>query len=428
VWGVDSRVMERLVVGIDRSVHGGRSLAIAPDGRVVLVAGAIPGERVRVRAATRRGVLMGEVEEVLEPSPDRVEVPPHPGLDLGHVAYERQLSIKAAVIHDAWLRAHGRDAPPLELSGVVPSPQRWGYRGSIQPAVAERRRDGTELGYRRPESHEVVTLEADPTAMPACAEGWRILRAHRLAKGVREIVLRGDDEGGILAALVATSAARDLLPLAHDLVRAGFHGVAGAPFDPRGRFRAGATRLAGGRTLRQPFGDVIMTVTATSFAQPNPHAAALLYRDLAEWAPEARHAVDLFAGSGVIAAHLARRAQRVTALEIDRGSVERGRRDLAAAGLTNVDLRREDVRTSRLPDDVDLVAVDPPRSGLSGTTRDALVASGAEGLLYVSCDVATWARDVADLARRGWRLERVRAYDFQPHTHHVELLSSLRRG
>jgi 23S rRNA (uracil1939-C5)-methyltransferase len=420
--------MERLVLDIDRPVHGGRALAAAPDGRLVLVAGAIPGERVSVRAEVRRGVLMAEVEEVVDASADRVAPPEHPGLDLGHVRYERQLALKREVVADAFARAHGRDAPPLEVDEVVPSPETWGYRATIQPAVVERDRSGTTLGYRRPGSHEVVPLAADPTANEACARGWGILSEHRLAKGVREVVLRGNDEGRVLAALVAASEPRDLLALAHDLVRAGLHGVVLAPYDPRGRFRGGAERLAGVRTLPQPFGDVTATVTATSFAQPNPHAASALYRDLAAWAPEARHALDLYAGSGVIAAHLAPRAERVTALEIDRGSVERGRRDLAAAGLGHVELRRADARTLQIDDDVDLVAIDPPRAGLSGAARDALVASRARALLYVSCDVATWARDVADLGRRGWRLERLRAYDFQPHTHHVELLSLLRRA
>ncbi|MBA2666269.1 MAG: class I SAM-dependent RNA methyltransferase [Trueperaceae bacterium] len=421
--------MEHLALEIERIVHGGRALASAPDGRRVLVAGAIPGERVLVAAERKRGVWMGDVLQVIEGSPDRVEGPEHPGLDMGHVAYERQLELKRDVVLDGWRRAHQGEAPALDLAGVVPSPEVWGYRATIQPAVADRERgDDVRLGYRRMGSHEVVPLADDPTANAACRRGWHAALGVALPRGVREVVLRGNDDGEVLVALVAETATKDLLAVAHDLVRAGAHGVVGAPYDPRGRFRGGAERLAGARSIRQPYGDVTLTLTATSFAQPNPGAAHGLYRTLAEWAPSARHALDLFAGSGVIGMHLAPRCERVTALEIDRGSVDRGRRDADEAGIVGFEIFRSDVRDLKVADDVDLVAVDPPRAGLSAGVRDALHASRAQHLLYVSCDVATWSRDVADLTRRGWHVERVRAFDFQPHTHHVELLSSLVRG
>jgi 23S rRNA (uracil1939-C5)-methyltransferase len=424
--------MERLTLEIERIVHGGRALATAPGGRRVLVAGAIPGERVRVVAQRRRGVWLAEVDEVVDASADRVEAPAHPGLDLGHVAYERQLELKHEVVLDAWRRANGGADPPFDLPAVTPSPQVWGYRGSIQPAVAERDPGGSvALGYRRPGSHAVVALDADPTASAACRTGWDAVVATGLPRGVREVVFRGNDDGEVLVALIAATAMRDLLGVAHDLVRAGVHGVVGAPHDARGRFRGGAERLAGARSIAQRYGDVTLTLTATSFAQPNPGAAHALYRTIAAWAPSARHALDLFAGSGVIGMHLAPRAGRVTALEIDRGSVDRGRRDAEAAGIDNLEVFRSDVRDLAISDDVDLVAVDPPRAGLAGVVRDALHASRARCLLYVSCDVATWARDVADLCgrrERAWRLRRVQAFDFQPHTHHIEVLSLLDRG
>jgi 23S rRNA (uracil1939-C5)-methyltransferase len=418
--------METLELEVERPVHGGWSLATAGDGRRLLVAGAIPGERVRVHAARRRGVWLGEVDEVLEASPARVTPPAHPGLDLGHVAYDRQLEIKRDVVLDTWRRAHAHGTALPDLPPVTPSPDVWGYRGTIQPAVARHAGSGTRLGYRRAGSHEIVALDDDPTANDACRLGWDAVAAVSL-RGVREVVLRGTDEGRVLVALVAEAPPRELLAVAHDLVRAGVHGVAAAPYDPRGRFRGGAERLAGARASTQRFGDVTLTVTATAFAQPNPRAAGELYRTLASWAPPAQHALDLYAGGGVIGMHLAARAERVTALEIDRGSIERAKRDAAAAGIANLTAVRADVRGVRIVDDVDLIAVDPPRAGLSASVRDAIDASRAPHLFYVSCDVATWARDVADLGRRGWSLERVQAFDFQPHTHHVELLSLLAR-
>ncbi len=451
-----------LELTVDRPVHGGRCVAYpdAPDGaghdagdassdraarrRVVLVAGAIPGERVRARVEVRKGVAFGEVVEVLTADADRVATPAHPGLDLGHVGYARQLAWKRDVLEDA-LRRSGVEVPASDDGAagldVVPSPAVWGYRNAIQPALGEPTEgepneaepaSGTErataLGYRRPGAHEVVVIDDDPTANDACRAAWRALEVTRLPRGVVEVAVRGNDAGEALVTLVATTEARAALDAAHALVAAGVHGVGLAPYDARGRFRGGAQRLAGGRSMLQRFGDVELTLTATAFAQPNTAAAGALFRELASWAPAARHALDLYAGSGVIGMHLAPRVARVTCLEIDRGAVDRGRADAARLGLTNVHHVRLDVRDVQVPDDVDLIVVDPPRAGLAAATRAAIAASRARTLLYVACDVATWARDVADLSKAGFRLDRLRPYDFQPHTHHLEVASRLVRG
>jgi 23S rRNA (uracil1939-C5)-methyltransferase len=445
--------LEVLELLVDRPVHGGRCVAYPVDspppdsdgptadarprrGRVVLLAGGIPGEVVRATVAVHKGVSFGDVTEVVAPSADRVPAPAHPGLDLGHVALERQLRWKHEVLLDAARRAGV--AVASEVPAVVPSPAAWGYRSGIQPAIgagvggAGAADEGagvppTPLGYRRPGAHDVVVLTSDPTANAACAAAWSALEATPLPAGVVEVAIRGNDDGVSLVALVARGEARDALDAAHALVRAGVGGVALAPYDARGRFRGGAQRLAGARSLHQRYGDAEITLSATAFAQPNPAAAGALFRTLASWAPPSRHALDLYAGNGVIAMHLAPRSERVTVVEIDRGAVERGRADAARAGLGHLMYLRLDAREVRLPDDVDLVSVDPPRAGLALATRRAIAESRVRTLIYVSCDPATWARDVADLQGAGFRLDRLQPYDFQPHTHHLELLSLLTR-
>lgn len=408
---------------LERMVHGGVALARTGGGRIALVRGGIPGERVRVDLAERAGVLQGAVrgdEDVLERSPDRTTAGPHPGLDFGFIRYERQLELKREVVADAVARALGGD---VEVPEVVPSPATWRYRSAVQPVVAP----GGGLGYRRPGSADAVVLESDPVANDAIDAAWRAWRALEIPAGVRELALRGNDDGEVLAALVATVPERDLVPFAHALVRAGFSGVSHAPFDPRGRFRGGSRRLAGARLIRQRYGRFELSVGATRFAQPNPAAAGGLYRALEALAPGGDHAVDLYAGSGVIALHLAARYRRVSALEIDRSSVAHGRKDAERHGVANLEFVRADARRAGVPGDAELVVVDPPRSGLARDLRVALLDSSASTLIYVSCDVATWARDVAHLVGGGFVLERFTPFDFYPHTHHVELLSRLTR-
>lgn len=406
----------------ERTVHGGMVLARRATGHVALVTGAIPGERFVARLEQKRGVWQGRVTELLEASADRVVTPGHPGLDFSHMTYARQLAEKRHVVTDSLARARGAPAETVEVPTVRPAPTEWNYRSVIQPATSR-----AGLGYRRPGTGEVVVLGEDPTATDAVNRTWRLateLRAHN-ANGSHELVIRANDAGESLIAIVTTSPARKMLPLAHALVSAGITGVAAAPYDPRGRFRQGTERLAGKRTILQKFGNFELTVSATSFAQPNPAAASLLYQTLAEWAGEGSHAWELYAGGGAIALHLADTFKTVTALELDRGAITRGEADAARLGKDNVRFVRGDARTSPLPADAEVVIVDPPRAGLSAELRAALVSSEVPRLLYVSCDVATWARDVADMEKHGFTLRRFEPFDFYPQTHHIEILSEL---
>lgn len=405
-------------------VHGGSALARKPSGEIVLITGAIPGERVTARVEPKRGVWMGRTLEVLSPAPERVATPAHPGLDYGFMTYPKQLELKREVLIDSLRRARGGAELAHDVPPVRPSPRVWNYRSVIQPAVSR-----AGLGYRWPGSGEVVTLGEDPTATSAVNAAWRVaveLRAY-MAVGARELVVRANDEGEALLAIVTSAPARKLLPLAHALVNAGLAGVASAPYDPRGRFRQGVERLAGRRTILQRLGDLELTVNASSFAQPNAEAAGALYRTLVEWAGRGRHAWELFAGGGAIALHLAGSFEVVTAVEVDRSAIARGEGDAARLDLNNVRFVRADARTAPLPEDADVLIVDPPRAGLAAELRADIAAAGVPRLLYVSCDVATWARDVADLEQKGYRLTRLEPFDFYPHTHHLEVLSELTR-
>jgi tRNA/tmRNA/rRNA uracil-C5-methylase (TrmA/RlmC/RlmD family) len=114
-------------------------------------------------------------------------------------------------------------------------------------------------------------------------------------------------------------------------------------------------------------------------------------------------------------------------LEISAEAVARGQADAERLGLTNVDFVRGDARS--LGDlRPEVVALDPPRAGLGPEALAALLEAGPRRIVYVSCDPATWARDVGRLAAGGYRLEAVEPWDFYPQTSHVEVLSLLERG
>ncbi len=431
-----------MLLKLDKMVHGGVALARLAEGRLALVRGGLPEERVKAEVRERAGVLQGVVTEVIDPSPHRTAGSPHPGLDYSHIGYEYQLELKRGVAEDALSRAlsqkrtqdgdktDGENGGHVKILPVIAAPEPWGYRSAVQPAVSRivsATGSTTVLGYRQPQTDTFVALTHDPVANAALNRVWQCVTERGLPKGVRELVLRGNDAGEVLLCLIASASAKNYLNAAHTLLADGVVGVSYAQYDPRGRFRRGSERLAGVRSIVQRYGDFDLTVSATSFAQPNPVAASRLFRELTRWAGTGAHALDLYAGGGIVGLHLAGGFERVTALELDRSSVVRGQRDAERLGVQNLSFVHADARKLAALPDAELITVDPPRAGLAKAAREAVTTSKAARLLYVSCDVATWARDVAEFEAVGWRLERAQPFDFYPQTHHIEMLSLLTR-
>ena len=116
----------------------------------------------------------------------------------------------------------------------------------------------------------------------------------------------------------------------------------------------------------------------------------------------------------------------MTVLDSAPEALARGRQAAALSGERNVTYRSGDAaRFSELG--VDVIVVDPPRAGLGPEAREHIQASTADRLVYVSCDPATWARDVGGFVQRGWKLGSVTPHDFYPQTSHVEVISVLDR-
>ncbi len=408
----------KLELKLEKMIHGARTLARLEDGRIALIRGGLPGERVEAELSESKGVLQGSVSRILESSIQRQKPSLHPGLDYSFAPYDYQLELKQAVIKDALERALKRE---MEIPAVRAAPLIWHYRTAIQPVVTKQ-----GLGYRLPESHEVITLEEDPVASATLNTAWQTFLGFGMSKGLREVVFRANDQGEVLVSLIASASARNYLDFAHKILGDTIKGVSYAQYDARGRFRRGSEKLTGLRTLRQSYGKFDITVSATNFSQPNPSAAVSLFETLRDLAPSGKKALDLYAGSGIIAMHLTDKYEEVTALEIDSSAVSRGEEDAKRLGLANLGFIKADARMLELRD-YDLITVDPPRSGLNKDVRQLITASDSAMLIYVSCDLPTWARDVADFESLGWTLQQFEPFDFYPHTHHIELLSVLTR-
>jgi tRNA/tmRNA/rRNA uracil-C5-methylase (TrmA/RlmC/RlmD family) len=392
--------------------HGGHCVA-RHEGRVVFVRHALPGERVVVRVTEDRhpGFCRADAVEVLEASPDRVERPcPHsgPGLcggcDWQHVAPAAQRELKAAVVREQLSRLAGLPDVDLTVEELPGGPLRWRSRARF--AVD---RSGA-AGLRRHRSHDVVVLDDCPITVESGARA--VLGQPWPGAGAVDVSV--DSTG----AVTTTRLDRRGHPTSSRVVRPG----GDLPEEPSTR----AERHAGGRDWE---------VEGTGFWQVHPAAADALVDAVAGFAQvrPGETVLDLYAGVGLFGGALAPAAGadgRVVCVESDEAACAAA--DANLAGLPQAEVWQGEVDAEGLGELLaeiggapDVVVLDPPRAGAGQAVSRLLAATGARAVVYVACDPAALARDVAAFAGAGYRLAGVRGFDAFPMTAHVECVALL---
>jgi len=383
-------------VEIERIVPGGAGLAHA-EGRTLFVTLVAPGDRVRVRVDRVRGkVAFASVLEVVTPSPVRVE-PPCPyfgrcgGCDFQQLTYEAQLEAKVEIIRDC-LRRIARVEPPTRIQ-ITPSPDIWRYRSRARWQHDPVRQ---YLGYHELGSHRVCDVVECPVVVPEVQTKLSHLRA-TLGEGAfdetKEFQAVAGDEGVSL-----------LPPLAEEDAREQVREIAGERY----RFNAAC------------------------FFQINHALLEPLLKETLKDATGER-AVDLYCGVGLFTLPLARRFAHVTGIEGNAAATAFARLNLADAQLANAAIETARIGEwltrhagGSLPR-VDLLLLDPPRTGADPEVIAGILALRPEHIVYVSCDPATLARDLRALLDGGFTLDSIKAFDMFPQTHHVETVVHLTR-
>ena len=418
-----------ITLDIDKPAVGGRMLG-RHEGQVVLVWGAIPGERVSALIErVGRGVLYAETAEVLNSSPDRRGAAADwrcGGSVYAHIAYDRQVRLKGEIIRETLGRI-GR-LPLTEAPAVMPSPER-GYR-----MRARLHAQGPQLGFLREGTHQLCDAGATGQLLPATADwiaaaegvlirdGLEGLAAVEIAENIQgneracHLILRAGVEAAPFAALV------DAEPLI---------GVSAEQED-----RAGARVLAGNAwvsdVLHVKAGDAASALrlrrSARAFFQSNRYLLEPLVQHVAALVPEGP-IVDLYAGVGLFGLSLAAAGiDDVTLVEGDPVSGADLQGNAEAFG-TRVRVERRSVEAflagvGRVPRSGPAGAhtfiVDPPRTGISKEAMAGIVQAQPARIVYVSCDIATFARDTRTLIDAGYALEGLTGLDLFPNTAHVE--------
>ncbi len=394
-------------VHVDRPATGGGVGRLA-DGRVVFVRHSLPGETVQVRLTeTSSKFSRGDAVAVREASTERVDAPcryAHPGgcggCDLQHASRDAQSFWKTTLVREHLQRIAGIERDFILRS--APNPAK-GSRTRLRCAVNKK----GELCLRVARSHELVDIAAcwiaDDVLAPAFGTKWH---------GASEVELRaiGDTEPFAL--------------VRHETHRGTNFEVCslrGEPLEPSLQSRVSVQGH-------------YFSVSPRSFWQSHRDAPTMLLESVVELtgAEPGDHVVDLFSGVGLFSIPLAKQvgaAGRVTAVESSPYAARDAREN--ARGLSQVRVREWSVSARAINDAVgegDLVVLDPPRNGLAKGVVQALLRRAPRRIVYVSCDAATFARDLKAFLDGGFRLAELKVFDLFPMTEHVELVALLDIG
>lgn len=411
------------LVTITSIAGGGDGVGRLGDGRAIFVPRTAPGEQVRLGSVEKRkNFARGGIGEIVTAGPGRV-VPACRhyvdddcgGCQLQHLSYDAQLAAKRSIVGEALRRIGKLDLPDPE---IVEAAEEWRYRAKITLAV-KAGRDGTPatIGFHpqnRPNA--VFALRDCHIADLRLMALWRGLLAHLdlLPERVAHITLRLDREGR--RHIVVESSGAPWLK-AEDVRRAlAGEGDVVCWWQPT----EGAARVMAGPATGFP---------ATAFEQVHPEMGGLARTwAVAQLGVVADQLVwDLYGGIGDTALALAAGGARVVSVDADERAITWAR-SRTAPGVERIRFiagKTEDVLPS-LEDPPAAVVLNPPRAGLHWDVTLRLTGEPVSRLVYLSCDPATLARDLARLSTN-YRVTGVKAFDLFPQTAHVETVAVLER-
>ncbi len=437
------------------------------ENLVIFVPYAVPGDRIRARI-TRKKKKYAEavIEEVLEPSGDRVEARCRHfgtcgGCTLQNAVYEKQLEYKHQMVQGLMERIGGFRG--IEVSPVIPSSQQYEYRnkmefsfGASRWLTAEEIASGARLsrdfalGLHVPKRFDrVLDLkechlqgQVGMRILGICREtavamGWKPYNVSDHSGYLRNLVIRrGINTGELMVNLVTTSIeperadylAKELLSKVPEITTI----LNSINSGPNPATIEEEIILHGSGMLTDRIGPITYTIAPFSFFQPNTRQAEILFAAIRDAASPTKNDTlyDLYCGLGAISLYLAGQAGSIIGVETHARSVELARENARKNGMENCSFFAMDVLESleagflRENGRPDIVILDPPRMGLHPETVSRLLDAAPEKIVYTSCNPATQARDL-NLLHERYDLSSVQPVDMFPQTWHIESVATL---
>ena len=439
------------------------------DGKVLFVPQCIPGDVVDVRVLRKRkGYMEGQAVNLVKPSADRLEpFCSHYGECGGckwqPLPYPLQLKYKQQQVADQLTRIGHLSLP--EISPILGSEQTEYYRNKLEFTFSNRRwilkgedpeslsgNDWLALGFHISGFFDKVLdikkchLQAEPSNAIrlfikeyAMEHNLSFFDLREQSGFLRNIIVRTTSGGEVMLIMVFAYEDKKLREALLDAVSARFPEIASLYYVINGKRNDSISDLpcrkfAGNDTITERMEKIEFMIGPKSFYQTNSRQAYRLYCVVRDFARLTGSEIvyDLYTGIGTIGLFLSAYAKKVVGIEYVKEAIEDARANAAHNGITNSVFYAGDMKDMLTAGFIaengrpDLVILDPPRAGIHPDVAKVLLEAAPERMVYVSCNPASQARDLAILSEK-YRITAVQPVDMFPHTHHVENVVALER-
>jgi 23S rRNA (uracil1939-C5)-methyltransferase len=436
---------DEMEVQVESLTPQGEGIA-RPDGPVMFVPRALPGEQVRVEIVYRRKTdfVRAVPIEILTKSPDRVEPPcPHfekcGGCQLQHLSDENQASHKTEQFTQTMQRMAGLDIENLQFH----QNQTTGYRNRmifrVTPTGAPRLALSHFADARKciPIPNCLVLHAALNELIAPINQAMDQFCASPSPRPHRVVMRRLGDKVA-LAWVFAPGQIRNRKNLGKfiegSLKVDAFHLFECANWKADSLASARKHLLFGKDDLKVKMGSCWAYAGIENFLQVNDSLAGEMYDWVSQLPYQSKQSIaDIYCGVGLLTMGLAKRFGKVFGVDNDEGAVERARRTATAQGLLNMKFLCAPAEhlasgLKDFPEQVDAVILDPPRKGCSKAVLNAVLAMEPKDIVLISCHPAAMARDLRYLKENGWSPKEVSLWDLFPQSHHIEAAVHLTRG
>jgi 23S rRNA (uracil1939-C5)-methyltransferase len=409
------------------------------EGFTLFVEGALPGETVVVCLYERQKRYgRAEVLKYFNQSPDRVE-PICPlfgrcgGCQLMHLTYAQHLIIKTQRVKDA-LQRIGK-LFDLDVLPCEPSPSQTNYRNKIQLPVLQEN-DGLKIGLYAKNSHDLVEVDHCHIHCDLGEKAYQHIQKILKSSGlmdIRHLLIKTAFYTGQVLVILVTNGKISLNKVARQIMD-GMPEIKGVVQN----INSATTNVilsnqyhlvAGESMIEEKLCGLFFKVSPASFFQVNPAQAQKLYEKVLEFAEltGCESVLDAYCGVGTISLILAKHAKKVIGIECVPEAIADAQENAKRNGITNVRFicAQAELFIPNLKQNIDVAVINPPRKGCELSFLEGLVLLAPKRILYISCDPATLARDLAFLVSKNYCISHVQPFDMFPQTSHVETLVSL---
>ena len=462
-------VGQKLEIEIEKIVFGGEGLGRV-DGFAVFVPMSVPGDKLEIDIiSVKKSYARGLITRIIEPSKDRIEdlskvsFEDFDGCDFGMLKYEKQLEYKDKMLEEVLTKISGIDLENVQVEKIIESDEKVNYRnktaepffkkdGIIQTGFYSRKSHNVFLAKESLLKSEIAKMIIDKflqkvNNFSGTKKEFKVFNEINNTGFLKQIMVRNNEKNEVMIIVIVNknsqynqlSKVLEEMYDENECIKSVYISV---KTEQNNVILGKNIHLFGSQYLEEEMEGLKFKIYPNSFFQINKKQALKLYDTAIEFLNEEKNnknngkiyektVIDAFSGTGTIAMMLSKNIKKVIGIESVESSTLAAKLTSYENSIQNVEFVNGKVE-KELPkilkrENIGAIVFDPPRRGIEEIALKSVIKNKIEKIVYISCNPATFARDVKILTENGYVLKKIMPVDMFPQTAHIEVVGLLEK-